>query len=303
MHEPPDLIVTNTLTVPAGALAAKWLCVPHIWYIHEFGREDHDLLFDLGNSTTAFLIDKLSNKVIVNSYAVLDKFRNYIPEHKLCVIYYGIEVPPQLKTDDIGSCNKVFRLIIVGQLCPGKRQEEAIKALSVLLRKGLNVRLTLLGYEHPEYGRTLRELVSELKVENQVEFIGQTPDPFKYVSDCHVALTCSGSEAFGRVTVEAMKLGKPVIGADNAGTAELIQDGVTGLLYRPGDAEDLARKVELLYHNPALAECISANARVWSNCTFTIENYVERLLSVFEEVIRAHQARRVKGRVAPDPID
>src|SRR5262249_10184982 len=44
----PDLVVTNTLTIGAAALASKSCGIPHIWYIHEFGEEDHCFHFDLG---------------------------------------------------------------------------------------------------------------------------------------------------------------------------------------------------------------------------------------------------------------
>jgi glycosyltransferase involved in cell wall biosynthesis len=47
-------------------------------------------------------------------------------------------------------------------------------------------------------------------------------------------------EGFGRVTVEAMKVGRPVVGANGGGTVELIRDGWNGLFYRLGDAVDLA---------------------------------------------------------------
>ena len=55
---------------------------------------------------------------------------------------------------------------------------------------------------------------------------------------------CSRAEAFGRVTVEAMKLGLPVIGAARGATPELVRDGWNGLLYAHGDANELAGKID-----------------------------------------------------------
>jgi glycosyltransferase involved in cell wall biosynthesis len=94
---------------------------------------------------------------------------------------------------------------------------------------------------------------------------------------------CSRGEPFGRVTVEAMKQGVPVVGAASGGTTEIIQDGVTGLLYRLGDAEDLAAKVEILHRDRELLGRMGEEARRWADSTFSLKKYTADLLRVFEE--------------------
>ena len=54
------------------------------------------------------------------------------------------------------------------------------------------------------------------------------------IEQADIGLTCSRNEAFGRTTVEALLMGKPVIGTNTGGTVDLISDGVDGLLYPPG---------------------------------------------------------------------
>jgi glycosyltransferase involved in cell wall biosynthesis len=277
----PDVVITNTLTIPVGALAARRAHVPHLWYIHEFGREDHGLKFDLGSSVSLAIIRRLSKKVIVNSTAVREKFRCRIPEHQLRVLHYAVDVP---------SCpgrgpqsDEPFRLILVGRICPGKRQEDAIRAVASLNRKGIRPHLGLLGNENVGYGAFLRNLARELGVADQIEFIPFTDDPFTHIADAHVALVCSKSEAFGRVTIEAMKQGKPVVGANIGGTSELINDGVTGLLYQPMDAEDLGRKIEALYRNRPLLRTMGNNALGWSIRTFNLEAHMSALVAILKE--------------------
>lgn len=288
----PDLVVTNTISVPSGALAARWADIPHVWYIHEFGQEDHNIFFDFGNSLSFSLIDKLSDKVVVNSAAVLRKFQPHISSSKLRLIYYAVDTPlPPPEPCTLEKSDKAFKLVLVGLINPGKRQEEAIQAVSLLHKKGLDMRLTLVGSRLTEYELHLRRLVQDTGIERLVDFVAFTDNPFPYVASADVALMCSQNEAFGRVTVEAMKLGKPVIGANSAGTAELIQDGITGLLYQSGDAEDLARKVETLYYNHTLLAEMSKSAQQWSNQMFTSERYTTSLLEVFEDAIADHRQR------------
>jgi glycosyltransferase involved in cell wall biosynthesis len=154
-----------------------------------------------------------------------------------------------------------------------------------LARRGFDVHLTLLGREDPEYGTYIRNLASELQVENITEFMPFTAEPFPLVTAADVALMCSKAEAFGRVTVEAMKLGKAVIGANSGGTSDIIQDGWNGLLYRPGDPEDLAKKLEILYKNRDLLRKLGKTGKEWASQKFNLNSYTSSLMKIFSEAV------------------
>lgn len=290
----PDVVISNTLTVPVGAFASRWAGIPHVWYIHEFGLEDHGLRFDLGSSLSLFLIDRLSSRILVNSKAVFDRFRVHVPEYKLRQVYYAVESPARRRAsvEEGGS----FRLILVGRICAGKRQEDAVRAVALLAERGLKVRLSLVGNENVEYGRFLRKLASENGIEKDVEFVAFTEDPFSHFARCQLALVCSKFEAFGRVTVEAMKLGKAVVGADSGATSELIQNGATGLLYRPGDAKDLAQKIESLVNDRALLDEMGKTAEIWARRTFNLDNYTSDLLRILGEAAADGKDRLRKNK-------
>jgi glycosyltransferase involved in cell wall biosynthesis len=82
-----------------------------------------------------------------------------------------------------------------------------------------------------------------------------------------------------------MKFGKPVIGSRAGGTRELIRDGWNGLLYEPGNPEDLAAKIAWLSgHRQQLAQ-MGANARAWSHSTFRLDHYGSQLKKAFQEVL------------------
>lgn len=284
----PDAVVSNTLAAPTGALAARRAGIPHVWYVHEFfGKEGHDLFFDWGERFSLFMMDKLSDKIIVNSEGVFRRFAHHLAPNKLRVVHSSVDVPP-LEAPEVGAGDGLS-LIQVGLLSPGKQQETAVRAVGLLAAKGLNVRLKLLGDEALgdeglDYESMLRNLCAELGVGNRVEFAPFSRDPFSHMAAADVVLICSRGEAFGRVTVEAMKLGRAVIGAESAGTADLISDGETGLLFRLGDAADLSLKIEMLYRNHSLAREIGARARNWATREFSQEKFIGALIQVFEEV-------------------
>ncbi len=94
---------------------------------------------------------------------------------------------------------------------------------------------------------------------------------------------CSRMEAFGRVTIEAMKMGTPVIGARSGGTPEVIREGLTGLLYTPGDVKELADKIQQLCENRQTARQMGEQARRWAMASFTQERHGAEVLAILRE--------------------
>jgi glycosyltransferase involved in cell wall biosynthesis len=172
----------------------------------------------------------------------------------------------------------MFRCVISGAITANKRQEDAVLALAELRRRQVEAELLLIGEGDGEYGLRLLNLVAQNHLQDGVRFLGQMDDPMPELRAADVALVCSGAEGFGRATAEAMLAGKPVIGADNTATAELIRDGLNGLLYRTGDAQDLAGKIDYLYRHPEVASQLGNNGQAWAQRIFTRDRYGEQLL-------------------------
>jgi glycosyltransferase involved in cell wall biosynthesis len=82
-----------------------------------------------------------------------------------------------------------------------------------------------------------------------------------------------------------MKAGKPVIGADHGGTSELISDGLNGLKFAAGDSEDLARKIEILYHDENMRREMGERAQDWALTNFNREKFGRDLLQILEEAV------------------
>lgn len=287
----PQLVVTNTIVIPCGAFASKLLGIPHVWYIHEFLEEDHGWTFEFGRRLSLFFVSWLSKIVIVNSNAVYERFKRDIHEAKMKVVYYAVENSQEKGVDTSAKLAKnknsnVFYVTLVGRKAPGKRQEDAVKSLSILINKGLSIHLWLVGSDFGDYTNYLRELAQELGISDRVDFISFVDHPSLYMKFADLTLMCSRCEAFGRVTIEAMKQGKAVIGADSGATSELIQDGWNGLLYQACSASALAEKIEVLYTNRQLRKEIEINAYKWANETFNMEKYTSNLLSVFKSVVK-----------------
>ncbi len=288
-----DIVVTNTFTVCVGALAAAMVSRPHVWYIHDFIYEHHGFAFDLGSRVSLWLMAKLSSSWMVNSYAVAEKFKQYLGPSDLKVVYQSVDFVPRssLGNLDIPSRDRIrLRCVIVGVLHEAKGQHDAIRAVADLVRAGVHVELLVIGQGDSKYLRFLRSLVDKNRLHGCVEFVGYVENPFPFMESADVVLMCSRYEGFGRVTVEAMRAGKPVIGARSGGTVELVRDGFNGFLYHPGNHLELAERIRYLCEHPGIAAVMGENGQRWASEQFTEERYAKGVLAVLNDCLAKGQS-------------
>lgn len=254
----PDLVVTNTVVAPWGAFAAKVLGIPHAWFVREYGDLDHGLAFQIGRGPTFSDIGMLSEAVFANSIAVKKHIGQYLDESKVSVVY------PQLNTKYIAKdaaarpsfppfphADPGLRITVVGRLADSKGQWRAIDAVGELNRNGVRASLCLVGsWVDPDYDIRLMRRARELGVGDRVTIVGEQSNPFPFIQAADVCVTPSSIEAFGRTTLEAMVLGKPVIASAHGGSAELIAPGETGQLFDPSDGHDLAKHLATYAADP-----------------------------------------------------
>jgi glycosyltransferase involved in cell wall biosynthesis len=134
-----------------------------------------------------------------------------------------------------------------------KRQIDSLVALNNLIIEGHDIFLVFAGPINDDpYYEELCEYIHKHRLNDNVRFVGYIDDPAVVLSQSVANLVCSNQEPFGRITIESMAVGVPVIGAAAAGTAEIIQNGVSGLLYPPGDVEALTGQMRRLLLDGAL---------------------------------------------------
>jgi glycosyltransferase involved in cell wall biosynthesis len=252
VRERPTMVLTNTMVIPSHALAAKLLGIPHYWLVNELGRE---LRFFLGYRRTIRLIGRLSKSVICCSQAVEKALLALDPTMKTCVLYPAIDAA--LATPPQRHPGEPMRAVLVGHFSRLKGQHVAVEAVALARKAGVDIELAVVGAGDQE---PVRELARRLGVADLVNIHGPTDDVERYWSAAHVGLMCSECEAFGRVTVEAMRAGLPVCGTNAGGTPEIIDSGVNGLLSPAGDANALAANLMTLESDEELRRSLAVRA-------------------------------------------
>jgi glycosyltransferase involved in cell wall biosynthesis len=282
-----DVVVTNTVAVSSGAFAAWFARKPHVWHLHESPFRDPRITFDLGNRWATRLIGRLSTLIVAVSRAVANDYSPYIERDRMRVVYQSVTINADIEEKlERNPLKNYFQCCMVGSIQPWKGQEEAIKAISEIIGRGIDAHLFVVGDGNRLYMKILSELVEDYSLEERVTFCGYANDSIRFIRMADVTLMCSKWEAFGRVTVEAMLAGKPVIAtANSGGTAELINEGKTGLLYERGDYIDLADKIQYLYENPEAGSKLAHCGYAQAIGRFTQERYAKEMLDLFRQVL------------------
>lgn len=289
----PHVIYTNTSVTAVGALVSLFSHRPHVWHIREFGQEDYGLRFDLGVALSAKIVGAVSVRVVCVSQAVASKYSRWIDGRKTRVIYNPVTLPAsnilQTRRDRLQLTREV-RLALVGILSRGKGHEDALHAVKVLRDRGIAARVLFVGDGSALYRRTLETLAERLGINESLEFLGYVRDPWANLGTVDAVLMCSRSEAFGRVTAEAMAHGIPVIGARSGGTVELIGNTEErGFFYEPGDAVSLANAVEQLIRRSEEREQKVQRALEWVSVECEPRYLAERVNALLREVVSESQ--------------
>lgn len=163
--------------------------------------------------------------------------------------------PPERDPDSV-------EVVMAARMVVGKRFADLLEAMSILQARNLGhlFHLTLLG-DGPNRG-ILQSTAKRLKVEALVSFEGQVSQHrvMEVTRSCQVYVQASDGEAVSMSLIQAMSCAVPVVVSAAPGLSELVADGDCGLIYRNGDAEDLASRLETLL-DPDLRRRLGKAAR------------------------------------------
>lgn len=224
-------------------------------------------------------------------------------QSRIDIVPYGFDLDRfTIPTSDAATLRARFRGPIVFTL----GRHVSYKGLEVLIRAMALVHedvQLVLGGEGP-LTAGLKEQARALGVAHRVHFVGMVPPDQlpAYYQACDVFClpSVTAAEAFGIVQVEAMASGKPVVSTRlNTGVEYANLDGVTGFTVTPGNAVELAARLNLLTGDPRLAASMGAAARDRALNVFALDQMRDATLKVYEAAL----ARSGRGSARPTGVD
>lgn len=239
-----DLIHINHNRIDIGYCWAKKYRIPCICHIREFGQEDYNVVYYKRNCIE--YMNRECHNFIAISEAVKDSWvKKGIRSDNIEVIYDGVD-SKQYSYDMAEKEKNVIKIAMVGHIQPNKGQHILIDAVGKLpaeIRKRIHV--DLIGEAYKDYSKDLRHRIKSFGIEENISFLGYVSDVNERLRTYHIGINASKSEGFGLITVEYMMSGLIVIASDTGANPEIIENGVTGLLFGYGNAQELADKIEL----------------------------------------------------------
>ncbi len=279
-----DLVHINTTYSYVGAIAALRTGIPFVWHLREFLEEDQgNTLWDrnIGNS----LINK-ADRVIAISDSIYQKYSGIIDEQRLVKIYNGIDADRFYLPDKEILLEKNVSFIMVGGFQKHKGQEEFADACVKLKKSGYNnFSVSFIGEGDQKVKERVRKIIEENGLKKFTSFFGYQHDVESFLKKTDILFVCARSEAFGRTTVEAMLAGNLVIGANTAGTKELIRDGETGFLYSLGNTDDLCEKMIYVINHREQSQRIASQGRAFMHNNMTAEINAEKVYNLYGEIL------------------
>ncbi|MDA0577680.1 MAG: glycosyltransferase, partial [Verrucomicrobia bacterium] len=149
----------------------------------------------------------------------------------------------------------------------------------------------------------LQSLVKARGLEGRVRFIGHLDDTRPALAALDVSIMASVEpEPLGNVTIESMALGKAVVGTHVGGTAEIVQDGITGLLVPPNDPAAMAAAIEQLLKDADQRTRMGAQGRARFLRLFEFEFFYSHVLGLYTELASSRADRgSVQSRESGGP--
>ncbi len=179
-------------------------------------------------------------------------------------------------------------IVCAGVLIPLKGVHILLDAFARLAPLHPGSRLWVVGRpENRDYAAQLEQQARDLGIAARVTFVGGVPQAelARTMARARVLAIPSLSEGLGRVVVEAMMVGTPVVGSRVGGIPDLIEHGVNGLLVPPGDARALAGALRRVLEDPDI-EAMGHAAKAFADGFFSPEMYVAGYRRLFERAAR-----------------
>jgi len=225
-----------------------------------------------------------AHKVVANSRAAAERLAfERVPARKIAVVPNGLEAR---QFDVRRTSGPRRRVTVVANLRPEKGHDVLLDAALHVLRRFPDARFELVGG-----GTELETLLARVearRMQHAVAFLGHRDDVPARLAEADIFALPSRSEAFPNAVLEAMAAGLPIVASGVGGILELVDDGRTGLLVRPGDAEALAAKLCGLMEDEALSARLGAAARKEAHARYSFE----RMVSGFEHIYLTELTRR-----------
>ncbi|MDE6022473.1 MAG: glycosyltransferase family 4 protein [Muribaculaceae bacterium] len=277
-----DLIHSNTSTTSIGSYIARKLKKPHVWHLREYGYLDYGVRTPFGKWFQKYLYGG-DNTFIAISNCIKQHYKEFLGNQDIYLIYNGIKATPQRKK----TLNEQIEFCSIGLLQEGKGQLELLVGVNELVncRNIRNFHVTIVGGGDNDYLHRLEKYIDDHTLSDYVTLAGRRNDVPEFLTHMDIGVVTSSCEAFGRVTVEYMMAGVAVIASDTGANTEIVEDGISGLIYKKGNIKSLADRMEIFIKNAGLRQKLADTGQRVAGSNFTSEANSNAVYNLYKKIL------------------
>jgi glycosyltransferase involved in cell wall biosynthesis len=288
-----DLIHTNTFLTPEGGIAARRLGLPHVWHLRELLGPDQPFRLSMRPAALARFLKRHASLVVANSATSAAAAAELIPPELLRVVPNGIDLTAFASPARAPVASKPVVVAMVASLSSRTKKHGLFIESAARLNTLAGVEFRIYGHDPSSGGAktgdgyvdALHSRIKQLGLSGLFRFPGYVAEPAQIMSQIDVLVHPADNESFGRVVVEAMAAGLPVIGVRGGGVGEIVLDGETGLLSAPDNPVALAENIARLIANEGLRTRLGAAGHQRAEGLYSLESCAAGILHVYEEAM------------------
>ncbi|MCB8980441.1 MAG: glycosyltransferase family 4 protein [Ardenticatenaceae bacterium] len=264
-----NFVINNTVDALYGPFAAKLAGAPCLWHIHEI-KPKHSVV----RAFFSWMFQVFSQNTVFNSKATMLAYNSKMPAN-WHVIYNGIDIPKH----KISNATKRNCIVIgfAGQLVQLKRPDRFVYAVAAAKKKVSNLSAIIAG--EGELFDQVKDLIATYSLSDSVKMLGYVEFMPDFYNQIDILVLTSDTEAFGRVLIEAMAAGCPVVAAKVDGVPEVV-DETCGYLVPPDDIKAYAEKIVLLSQDADLRHRLGNTGRKRAIELFSESKFLEQMINL-----------------------
>ncbi len=236
-------------------------------------------------------VEQRCDALIANSHVSASLVAPFISPQLLRVIPNGIDLAPFAAIHREVDSARTIVAMVASLNSRSKNHERFIRA-AMLVDRALPVEFRIYGHDLSQGGTVrgdayvdrLYDIVNASPLKDRFRWMGFVDRPECIMAEVDILVHPTELESFGRIAVEAMAAGLPVVGVSGGGIGEIVQDGVTGLLAEPTDVAGIATRIEQLARNPALRTMMGAEGRRVATEKYSLDACAQAVFRVYQHV-------------------
>lgn len=285
----PDIVHLNTSSLFAWAICARKLGIPIAWHIREPLSQGY---FGIRKKLTTFVVKNLASAIIPICKNDAAPWKS---ETKTSVVYNAVPATRFKNANTQKSESKT--VLFLGGLSQEKGTLLLLEAFKEVLKSEPAAKLIIAGLWAPKLGifgsnfavtawqKYCKKTLLELEpIKKSVEILGVCQNVDQLINSSTLLVSPFTVGHFSRPVIEAGFLGKPVVAPDLPPFGELIENGHTGLLFKPSDSDDLAAKILIILENPELAEKLGQNAKIFCKKKFGLDEQIKKISLIYRKL-------------------